>query len=67
MASQFVLRCDGSGIETVARQFAVISCRGDDGISRRRRKGNIEHPTSNAERRTSKVCSVKYGGGKVVP
>lgn len=51
MASQFVLRCDGSGIETVARQFALISWRADGGISRTRRKG--EHRTANAERRTA--------------
>jgi hypothetical protein len=38
MASQIVLRCDGSGIETVARQFAVISWRDYFGISRKQRK-----------------------------
>jgi len=60
MPSKFDLRCDGSGIETAARQFAVISWRDDGGISRKHRNAehrrrntetsNIQHPTSNIER-----------------
>jgi len=63
MASQFALRCDGSGIETVARQFAVISWRDYLGISRKQRL-QVKRMASEIDRFARRLYKTHMGNSK---